>query len=111
MKEYTAGSVKAGKPPQGKYGYPFVETCFGGRMPILPGLPAVGDGLCHSWGKRSLTAFRSGTKGTTKKESHPKSPVKAPLWHKRKRNGPCVISLKRLRRLRRDAKPFSPLMR
>lgn len=73
MKKNTAGSVKPGKPSQGKYGHPFVETCFGGRMPILPGLSAVGDGLCHSWGKRSLTAFRFRHKRNSKKENRLKN--------------------------------------
>ena len=31
-------------------------------------------------------------KGTAKKKNRQK-PVKAPLWHKHKRNGPCIISL------------------
>lgn len=30
-----------------------------------------------------------------RKRKPSENPVKAPLWHKRKRNGPCVISLKR----------------
>ncbi len=59
---------------------------------ILSGLPAVGDGLFHSWSGRSYTAFRFRLKGTAKKKNRQKS-VKAPLWHKRKRNGPCIISL------------------
>ena len=71
----TAGSVEPGKPPCGKYG-----------------LPAVGDGLFHSWSGRSCTAFRFRLKWTAKKKNSQKS-VKAPLWHKRKRNGPCIISL------------------
>ncbi len=62
---------------------------------ILPGLPAVGDGLLHSCSKRSYTAFRFRLKGTAKKKIIRKA-VKAPLWHKHKRNGLCVISLKRL---------------
>ncbi len=59
---------------------------------ILSGLPAVGDGLFHSWSGRSCTAFRFRLKWTAKKKNSQKS-VKAPLWHKRKRNGPCIISL------------------
>ena len=59
---------------------------------ILSGLPAVGDGLFHSWSGRSCTAFRFRLKWTAKKKNRQKS-VKAPLWHKRKRNGPCIISL------------------
>ena len=59
---------------------------------ILPGLPAVCDGLFHSWIGRSDTAFRLRLKGTAKKKNRQK-PVKAPLWHKHKRNGPCIISL------------------
>ena len=59
---------------------------------ILPGLPAVCDGLFHLWIGRSDTAFRLRLKGTAKKKNRQK-PVKAPLWHKRKRNGPCIISL------------------
>ena len=41
---------------------------------------------------RSCAAFRLRLKGTAKKKNRQK-PVKAPLWHKRKRNGPCIISL------------------
>ena len=59
---------------------------------ILPGLPAVCDGLFHLWIGRSDTAFRLRLKGTAKKKNRQK-PVKAPLWHKHKRNGPCIISL------------------
>ena len=59
---------------------------------ILSGLPAVGDGLFHLWSGRSCTAFRFRLKWTAKKKNRQKS-VKAPLWHKRKRNGPCIISL------------------
>ena len=59
---------------------------------ILSGLPAVGDGLFHLWSGRSCTAFRFRLKWTAKKRNRQKS-VKAPLWHKRKRNGPCIISL------------------
>ena len=59
---------------------------------ILPGLPAVCDGLFHSWIGRSDTAFRLRLKGTAKKKNRQK-PVKAPLWHKHKRNGFCIISL------------------
>ena len=59
---------------------------------ILPGLPAVCDGLFHLWIGRSDTAFRLRHKGTAKKEIVCE-PVKAPLWHKHKRNGPCIISL------------------
>ncbi len=54
---------------------------------ILPGLPAVYDGLFHLWSGRSCAAFRLRLKGTAKKKNRQKS-VKAPLWHKRKRNGP-----------------------
>ena len=75
QKKNIAGSVKPGKPPARKYG-----------------LPAVGDGLLHSWIKRSYTAFRFRHKGTAK-EKNCQKPVKAPLWHKHKRNGPCLISL------------------
>lgn len=75
QKKNIAGSVKPGKPPARKYG-----------------LPAVGDGLLHSWIKRSYTAFRFRHKGTAK-EKNCQKPVKAPLWHKHKRNGPCFISL------------------
>ena len=50
----------------------------------------------------------SGSKGQRKKKNR-QNPVKAPYWHKHKRNGPCVISLNKL--FRREAKPFSPLMR
>ena len=59
---------------------------------ILPGLPAVHNGLFHLWIGRSDTAFRLRLKGTAKKEIICE-PVKAPLWHKHKRNGPCIISL------------------
>ena len=59
---------------------------------ILPGLPAVCDGLFHLRIGRSCAAFRLRLKGTAKKKNRQK-PVKAPLWHKRKRNGPCIISL------------------
>ena len=59
---------------------------------ILPGLPAVCDGLFHLWIGRSDTAFRLRLKGTAEKEIICE-PVKAPLWHKHKRNGPCIISL------------------
>ena len=59
---------------------------------ILPGLPAVYDGLFHLWIGRSDTAFRLRLKGTAEKEIICE-PVKAPLWHKHKRNGPCIISL------------------
>ena len=59
---------------------------------ILPGLPAVCDGLFHLWIGRSDTAFRLRHKGTAKKEIVCE-PVKAPHWHKHKRNGPCIISL------------------
>ena len=59
---------------------------------ILPGLPAVHDGLFHLWIGRSDTAFRLRLKGTAEKEIICE-PVKAPLWHKHKRNGPCIISL------------------
>ena len=59
---------------------------------ILPGLPAVYDGLFHLRIGRSCAAFRLRLKGTAKKKNRQK-PVKAPLWHKRKRNGPCIISL------------------
>ena len=75
---------------------------------ILPGLPAVCDGLFHLWIGRSDTAFRLRHKGTAKKEIVCE-PVKAPHWHKHKRNGPCIISLNCC--FRREAKPFSPLMR
>jgi len=40
---------------------------------ILPGLPAVGDGLFHLWNVRSYTAFRFRLKGTAKKKNHLKS--------------------------------------
>ena len=43
------------------------------RMLILPGLPAVGDGLFYSWGERSHTAFRFRLKGTAKKKIHLKT--------------------------------------
>ena len=59
---------------------------------ILSGLPAVGDGLFHSWSGRSCTAFRLRLKWTAKNKNRQKS-VKALLWHKHKRNGPCIISL------------------
>ena len=59
---------------------------------ILPGLPAVYDGLFHLRIGRSCAAFRLRLKGTAKKKNRQK-PVKAPLWHKHKRNGPCIISL------------------
>ncbi|WP_308653729.1 hypothetical protein [uncultured Alistipes sp.] len=75
---------------------------------ILPGLPAVHDGLFHLWIGRSDTAFRLRLKGTAEKEIICE-PVKAPLWHKHKRNGPCIISLNCCLGVR--AKPFSPLMR
>ncbi|WP_238620717.1 hypothetical protein [Bacteroides intestinalis] len=59
---------------------------------ILSGLPAVSDGLFHLWSGRSRAAFRFRLKWTAKKKNRQKS-VKAPLWHKHKRNGPCIISL------------------
>lgn len=59
---------------------------------ILSSLPAVGDGLFHLWSGRSCTAFRFRLKWTAKKKNRQKS-VKAPLWHKHKRNRPCIISL------------------
>ena len=47
---------------------------------ILSGLPAVGDGLFHSWSGRSRAAFRFRLKWTAKKKNRQKS-VKALLWH------------------------------
>ena len=89
----TAGSMKPGKPPSGKYDF----VCLAERVRSdiqnhSSGLPAVCDGLFHSWIGRSHTAFRLRLKGTAKKKNRQKS-VKAPLWHKHKRNGPCIISL------------------
>ena len=89
----TAGSMKPGKPPSGKYDF----VCLAERVRSdiqnhFSGLPAVCDGLFHSWIGRSHTAFRLRLKGTAKKKNRQK-PVKAPLWHKHKRNGPCIISL------------------
>ena len=89
----TAGSMKPGKPPSGKYDF----VCLAERVRSdiqnhSSGLPAVCDGLFHSWIGRSHTAFRLRLKGTAKKKNRQK-PVKAPLWHKHKRNGPCIISL------------------
>jgi hypothetical protein len=59
-------------------------------------------------GGRSHAAFRYRLKKTAKEKNLRKS-VKAPLWHKPKRNGPCFISLNLL--FRHEAKPFSSLMR
>ena len=90
-KRETAGSVEPGKPERMVL---YVRQDVSGRTYkiILSGLPAVGDGLFHSWSGRSCTAFRFRLKWTAKKKNSQKS-VKAPLWHKRKRNGPCIISL------------------
>ena len=59
---------------------------------ILPGLPAVGDGLLHLWTSGHTRLSASGSKGQRKKKNR-QNPVKAPLWHKHKRKGPCLISL------------------
>lgn len=75
---------------------------------ILPGLPAVGDGLSHLWAGGHMQLSATGSKKTAKEKKLRKS-VKAPLWHKPKRNGPCFISLNLL--FRHEAKPFSSLMR
>ena len=58
-------------------------------------------------GERSHTTFRFRLKGLAKRKIYKKS-VKAPLWHKPKRNGPCFISLNLL--FRHEAKPFSTFM-
>ena len=59
---------------------------------ILPGLPAVGDGLLHLWTSGHTRLSASGSKEQRKRKIIWKA-VKAPLWHKHKRNGPCLISL------------------
>ena len=59
---------------------------------ILPGLPAVGEGLFHLWTSGHTRLSASGSKGQRKKKNR-QNPVKAPLWHKHKRKGPCLISL------------------
>ena len=65
-----------------------------GRMDkiILPGLSAVSDGLFHLWTSGHTRLSASGSKGQRKKKNR-QNPVKAPLWHKHKRKGPCLISL------------------
>ena len=92
----TSPEREKGKPPQRKYDCFPIRQDLSSRATtiILPGLPAVCDGLFHSWIGRSDTAFRLRLKGTAKKKNRQK-PVKAPLWHKHKRNGPRFISLKR----------------
>ena len=68
-KRDTAGSVKPGKPPARKYDFVVWPSVSGlTDKIILPGLPAVCDGLFHSWIGRSDTAFRLRHKGTAKKE-------------------------------------------
>lgn len=47
-------------------------------------------GACNI--ETAYTAFRLRLKGTSKKKNR-QNPVKAPLRHKYKRNGPCFISL------------------
>ena len=71
-KKSIASCVKLGKPPARKYGF----ICLARR---------VGSG-----GQTRLSAY--GSKEQWKKKNGQK-PVKAPLWHKHKRNGPCIISL------------------
>ena len=62
---------------------------------ILPGLPAVGDGLLHLWTSGHTRLSASDSKEQRKRKIIWKA-VKAPLWHKHKRYGLRVISLKRL---------------
>ena len=59
---------------------------------ILPGLPAVGDGLFHLWASGHTRLSASGSKEQRKRKIIWKA-VKTPLWHKHKRNGLCLISL------------------
>ncbi|MBS6549865.1 MAG: hypothetical protein KH397_12555 [Bacteroides sp.] len=61
--------MKPGKPPARKYDFVVWPSVSGlTDKIILPGLPAVCDGLFHSWIGRSDTAFRLRHKGTAKKE-------------------------------------------
>ncbi|EYA66495.1 hypothetical protein M139_2096 [Bacteroides fragilis str. S23L24] len=38
-------------------------------MGILPGLPSVGDGLCHSWASGHIQLSASGSKDWLKEKS------------------------------------------
>jgi len=62
----------------------------------------------HLWAGGHMQLSATGSKKQQKEKNLRKS-VKAPLWHKPKRNGPCFISLNLL--FRHEAKPFSSLMR
>ena len=92
-------------------------------VPLSRKRKAVSDRPIHKWNKPSCTAGKpgrmilsvrpdtlgqtykiilpcrwftrfhaSGSKGQRKKKNR-QNPVKAPLWHKHKRKGPCLISL------------------
>ena len=83
-----------GKPLQRKYDCFPIRQDLSSRATtiILPGLPAVGDGLFHLWANGHTRLSASGSKEQRKRKIIWKT-VKAPLRHKHKRNGPCLISL------------------
>jgi len=64
-----AESVKPSKHLQRSMPYLLAQIHLGRQIQHSSGLPAVGDGLSHSWHGRSRTAFRSGTDEQRKRES------------------------------------------
>ena len=68
------------------------QTCRVGRIkPFFP-VCLLGDDLFHLWTSGHTRLSASGEKEQRKRKIIWKA-VKAPLWHKHKRNGPCLISL------------------
>ena len=70
QKKDIAGSVKPGKPPARKYGFicPAGRVGAGRKKIILPGLPAVGDGLSHLWAGSHMQLSATGSKKQQKKK-------------------------------------------
>ena len=93
---------------QGSMVYPSGQARLVGQINHSSRFACCGWRLVPFMGGRSHAAFRYRLKKTAKEKNLRKS-VKAPLWHKPKRNGPCFISLNLL--FRHEAKPFSSLMR
>ena len=62
-----------------------IKSFFPVCLPCVTACSIYGSG-----GQTRLSAY--GSKEQRKKKNRQK-PVKAPLWHKHKRNGPCIISL------------------
>lgn len=62
-----------------------IKSFFPVCLPCVTACSIYGSG-----GQTRLSAY--GSKEQWKKKNRQK-PVKAPLWHKHKRNGPCIISL------------------